>query len=373
MCGKRTSYRVEKRATMKIALPDADAEIGPVPTDGGGRKPEPELDRLSNILKTFNDQFGNIDWKDADKIRQVIAEEMASFIGWIAPRYEVVRDRLNLRTRELQHAMQGAHGRVAENLASLAAGFEEWLRFATECDAITFGEAEQLWERFWNACRTLLRQQEERQADENPIEAVLRLLDAAHESGSVYLKDEDSGDQQPSGAHHIGSIDSETGDWLCVENDLYSVARKLYDQDDGNSLPRKRTFFERLVEGGYSEPGEDDRMTVRRTIEGEQRRVIVIKASAFERILDRSESAPTFDTPLLSLRVPATKSQQNDGPGADRAPSPASVQKVQLDRFRKGETFTHTATPDESTALSQQQTNLFINSGLTGLTGQEAT
>jgi hypothetical protein len=29
---------------------------------------EPELDRLSNIIKAFNDQFGAIDWKDADTI-----------------------------------------------------------------------------------------------------------------------------------------------------------------------------------------------------------------------------------------------------------------------------------------------------------------
>ncbi len=56
------SYRVEKQAAMKIALPDEDAEIEPVPTSGGGCKPEPELDRLSNILKTFNEQFGNIEW-----------------------------------------------------------------------------------------------------------------------------------------------------------------------------------------------------------------------------------------------------------------------------------------------------------------------
>ncbi len=56
------SYRVEKQATITIALPDADAEVEPVPTAGGGHKPEPELDRLSNILKTFNEQFGNIDW-----------------------------------------------------------------------------------------------------------------------------------------------------------------------------------------------------------------------------------------------------------------------------------------------------------------------
>jgi type I restriction enzyme R subunit len=36
------SYRVEKKAAMKIALADTDAEIEPVPTDAHGRKPEPE-------------------------------------------------------------------------------------------------------------------------------------------------------------------------------------------------------------------------------------------------------------------------------------------------------------------------------------------
>jgi type I restriction enzyme, R subunit len=75
------SYRVEKQATQAIALPDADAEIEPIPTAGGGHKPEPELDRLSNILKTFNEQFGKIDWKDGDKIRQVIAEEIPTKVS----------------------------------------------------------------------------------------------------------------------------------------------------------------------------------------------------------------------------------------------------------------------------------------------------
>jgi len=70
------SYRVEKKAVAKIQLPDADAEIEPVPTTGGGFKPEPELDRLSNILKSFNDQFGNIAWVDADRVLRKITEEI---------------------------------------------------------------------------------------------------------------------------------------------------------------------------------------------------------------------------------------------------------------------------------------------------------
>ena len=41
------SYRAEKKAVQQIQLPDEDAEIDATPTDGGGQKPEPEIDRLS--------------------------------------------------------------------------------------------------------------------------------------------------------------------------------------------------------------------------------------------------------------------------------------------------------------------------------------
>jgi len=75
------SYRVEKQSSMRIALPDADAEIEPVPTAGGGHKPEPELDRLSNIIKAFNDQFGNIPWTDADRVRKLITEEIPARVA----------------------------------------------------------------------------------------------------------------------------------------------------------------------------------------------------------------------------------------------------------------------------------------------------
>jgi type I restriction enzyme R subunit len=70
------SYRVERRAVQRIQLADADAEIEPVPTDGGGRRAEPQLDRLSNIIRTFNDQFGNIDWEDGDRVRRLITKDI---------------------------------------------------------------------------------------------------------------------------------------------------------------------------------------------------------------------------------------------------------------------------------------------------------
>jgi len=75
------SYRVEARSAMAIGLDDKDKEIGPVPTAGGGKLAETELDRLSTILRTFNEQFGNVEWKDGDKIRQVIAEEIPAKVA----------------------------------------------------------------------------------------------------------------------------------------------------------------------------------------------------------------------------------------------------------------------------------------------------
>ena len=75
------SYRVEKRAMQAIVLPDEDAEIGPVPIEEGGGRPESELDRLSNIIASFNDLFGDIAWEDSHRVRRLITEEIPSRVA----------------------------------------------------------------------------------------------------------------------------------------------------------------------------------------------------------------------------------------------------------------------------------------------------
>ena len=75
------SYRVEKRAMQKVVIPDEDAEINPVLTSGGGQRFESELDRLSKILKAFNDLFGDIDWEDGDRVRELITKTIPSRVA----------------------------------------------------------------------------------------------------------------------------------------------------------------------------------------------------------------------------------------------------------------------------------------------------
>lgn len=70
------SYRSEKREAMKIALADEDAEIDPVPVGSGGHVIDEEKERLSEILNTFNQLFGNIEWTDEDRVKRLITEDI---------------------------------------------------------------------------------------------------------------------------------------------------------------------------------------------------------------------------------------------------------------------------------------------------------
>ncbi|WP_333839564.1 type I restriction endonuclease subunit R [Pelomicrobium sp.] len=80
-CIDMDSYRVQAQATMRMAMDDADAFVEPPPPGGGEGSGEPELDRLSNIIREFNDLFGNIEWHDADKIRKVVTEEIPARVA----------------------------------------------------------------------------------------------------------------------------------------------------------------------------------------------------------------------------------------------------------------------------------------------------
>ena len=75
------SYRVEKQAMRGIMLEDEDAEIDPVPGVGAAGRGEVEIDRLSEIIRQFNELFGGIDWADEDRVRQMITETIPAMVA----------------------------------------------------------------------------------------------------------------------------------------------------------------------------------------------------------------------------------------------------------------------------------------------------
>jgi type I restriction enzyme R subunit len=134
------SYRAEVKETLRISLPDMNAEVGPVPTSGGGHKPEPELEKLSDIIKTFNNQIGNIDWKDVDRIRQVIALEIPAKVA-LDKAYKNAMRNSDRSAARLEHdrALQNVVTSMLSDHAELFKQFSDNLSFKKWLSDTIFG------------------------------------------------------------------------------------------------------------------------------------------------------------------------------------------------------------------------------------------
>lgn len=70
------SYRPDKEGTQKISMVAEPGVVDPIPVNVSSGKPEPEMDTLENILKVFNQRFGDVKWTDKDKVHKFLVEEL---------------------------------------------------------------------------------------------------------------------------------------------------------------------------------------------------------------------------------------------------------------------------------------------------------
>jgi type I restriction enzyme R subunit len=60
------------------------------------------MDRLSNIVKAFNDLFGNIPWTDADRVHRLITEEIPARVA-ADTAYKNARKRSDKQNARIEH------------------------------------------------------------------------------------------------------------------------------------------------------------------------------------------------------------------------------------------------------------------------------
>ena len=104
--------------------------VEPVPPGGGGGKGGADIDRLSAIIKTFNDLFGNIAWTDRDRIARVIAVDLPERVN-ADVRYQNAKknsDRENARV-EHDRALSDAITERLEDESELFTRFTQDQRF----------------------------------------------------------------------------------------------------------------------------------------------------------------------------------------------------------------------------------------------------
>jgi len=120
------SYRIQMQYALTLALQDEDTEIDPVPTTGAAFKPEPELDRLSHIVQTFNDLFGNIEWTNQDRIIDLITNEIPAMVA-ANPKYQNAIAQGDRQKARIEHdeAMKAVILDLAKDHAELFKQFQD--------------------------------------------------------------------------------------------------------------------------------------------------------------------------------------------------------------------------------------------------------
>jgi hypothetical protein len=94
---------------------------------------------------------GDLDWSRLTACQQdaadgVYAQALAGFLCWLAPRYEHIQDTLarDIAALQAEAYQNGQHRRAVANVASLAVGIRQWLRFVQETGAATSAECDAL-------------------------------------------------------------------------------------------------------------------------------------------------------------------------------------------------------------------------------------
>ena len=234
----------------------------------------------------------------------LFAQAMAAYVQWLAPQIDTLKERIPVRHRELRTEARKqpvSHDRTPDIVASLATGWEMFLRFALEAEAITDNEWTAYWQQAWAMLSEAAEAQAGFQQSEEPARRFIALLAAAIASGQAHVVDAAT-NEEPADAgnwgwqrrtHTSGTVEHE--EWqpkgMCVGwidiGDLYLnpessfAAVQRLAQAQGASLPiTAQTLWKRLFEKGILASRDEARQRniIRKVIGGNRRNAIHILA-----------------------------------------------------------------------------------------------
>ncbi|MCZ6859211.1 MAG: toprim domain-containing protein [Alphaproteobacteria bacterium] len=233
-----------------------------------------------------------------------LAAMMAAYVMWLAPQIETLKVQVPQRLKELRADVRRRpvfHDRTPDAVASLAVGWEVFLRFACEAKAITSDERAALWRQCWKALLEAAEAQAGYQADEEPVSRFLALLGSAIASGQAHVAAAETNDAPQDAdiwgwrkrTYMAGQL--EQVDWVAqgplvgwlAGDDLYLdpnssfAAGQRLARDQGSGLViSAQTLWKRMAEEGklVSRDQNRRRNTVRKIIGSRRRAVIHILA-----------------------------------------------------------------------------------------------
>jgi hypothetical protein len=228
------------------------------------------------------------------------ARALAGYLRWLADSVDRLRERVRENVAQLRNQAPGSHARTGTNVAQLMVGVAFFLEYARSVEAVTEADAEAWQERAWAALLDAAARQEGHQQRARPEQRFVELLMSAIASGRAHVADREGLMAEPPEAwgwrqRLIGSGDyienrwepqgSRVG-WL-DGTDLYldrpAAFRAAGEMDPDGIGVTPETLTKRLHQAGYLasiSSERDGRLTVRRRLEGTNRRVLHLRPSA---------------------------------------------------------------------------------------------
>ena len=233
------------------------------------------------------------------------AQATAGYIAWLAPRLDEVRADMkdsHVRYRELA-AQAGLHHRTPGIVADLFIGWERFLSFAHETEALACGEAEGYRVRVWSALIEVARRQLEHLPEANPVDRFFALLRSAIVAGRAHVATRDGTAPASPGARgwraseparnrrpvqwfpqgtRVGWLEGEEDLFLDIDS-AYRAANAMAADGDGIAVGIP-ALIKRLHEGGrlQSIDRRRGRLKVRRMIDGRRLEVLHLRINLLE-------------------------------------------------------------------------------------------
>ena len=208
----------------------------------------------------------------------------------------------HVRYRELA-AHPGLHRRTPGIVADLFIGWERFLGFARETEALTRGEAEGYRARVWSALIEVARRQSEHQREANPIDRFFALLLSAIATRRAHVATRDGTAPASPGAWgwradeparnrrrvqwfpqgtRVGWLEGEEDLFLDIDS-AYRAANAMAADGDGIAVGIP-ALIKRLHEGGRLQSIDQrrGRLKVRRMIDGRRMEVLHLRTDLLE-------------------------------------------------------------------------------------------
>ena len=240
-----------------------------------------------------------------DAAAGLYAQATAGYIQWLAPRLDQVRAEMSAahaRYRE-QAAHAGLHRRTPGIVADLFIGWERFLDFAHEAEALTRSEAEGYRARVWSALIEVAHRQSEHQREANPVDRFLALLRSAIAAGRAHVATRDGGMPDNPGAWGwrtaephatMGGLSGcpkarESAGWMVRTFSWTSTPltapHRRWPRMATASRSASQTLIKRLHEAGWLKSIDEQRgkLKVRRMIDGRRLEVLHLSADVLER------------------------------------------------------------------------------------------